>query len=55
MNTEVILGKAGNRLLKVCSGNNVALSRIIEELIAKMTFGELTNLIKKLELGLKGD
>ncbi len=50
MNAEIILGSAGQKLLKACSGNNVALSRIVEELIAKMTFGEFMKLIVTLKL-----
>jgi len=47
---EIVLGSAGEHMLKVCNGNVVAFSRIIEVLVAKVTIGEITDIIKDLDL-----
>ncbi len=47
---EIILGEAGEKLMKVCGGNQVAFGRIVEQLISQLTMGELIKLIDVLKL-----
>jgi hypothetical protein len=50
MPTEIVLSKSGEKLLKVCNGNAIAFSKVIEFLIDRLTMGELLQIFKSLNL-----
>lgn len=55
MKAEIVLGEAGERLLKICGGNQVALSHLIERMISRMTMGEVSQMIDVLKLDVDSD